>query len=224
MKAVFKRELKAYFLSPTGYVVIGIFLLLYSIFFSLNVFEAGSVDLGYLYSYTVAWGLIAIIPILTMRSFSEERRAGTDQLLFTSPVSMFKIVIGKFLAAVMVVLITLAISLMYFAILCHFGKPNIVTTLVQMLGVVLVSMAAISFGLFASSLTESQVVSAVITIAFFLFNIFVDTKFTKLNLLNYYDNFVIGVISIEDALSLLLYTFLFISLTIIVMQKRKLVK
>ena len=224
MKAVFKKELKAYFLSPIGYVVIGIFLLFFSIFFRSNVFQVGSVDLGYLYSYTAAWGLVVIIPILTMRSFSEERKTGTEQLLFTSPTSMFKIVMGKFFAALMVIVITLIISLMYFAILCHFGSPNIVITLVQMLGVVLLSMVAISFGLFASSLTENQVVSGIITVAFLLLNIFIDASSVNLNLLAYYDNFVEALISVEDIISLLLYSFVFISLTIIVLQKRKLVK
>ena len=110
------------------------------------------------------------------------------------------------------------------AILCFFGKPNIATTLVQILGFLLVSMAGISVGLFASSLTENQVVSGIITIAFLLLNIFMDIRVLNLNLLNYYNNFQKGVISIEDIISLILYAFVFISLTIVVMQRRKLVK
>lgn len=224
MKAVLKKELKAYFLSPVGYVVIGIFLLFFNISFLYDIMDYGTIDLGYLYSFTAAWGLVIIIPILTMRLFSEERKSGTEQLLFTSPTSMFKIVMGKFLAAISVILITLIISLMYYAILCFVGKPNITTTLVQILGFILISAAATSFGLFASSLTENQVVSGIITIAFLLLNIFADLRFVNLNLLNYYSNFQLGVISIEDIISLILYTFMFISLTIIVMQRRKLVK
>ena len=224
MGAVFKKELKAYFLSPVGYVVIGIFLLFFSISFRYDILDYATIDLGYLYSFTAAWGLVVIIPILTMRSFSEERKSGTEQLLFTSPTSMFRVVMGKFFAATTVILITLVISLIYFAILSVFGKPNIITTLVQILGFLLMSMAAISFGLFASSLTENQVVSGIITVAFLLLNIFVDIKVLNLNLLNYYNGFQKGVISIEDTISLLLYAFVFISLTIIVMQRRKLVK
>lgn len=224
MGAVFKKELKSYFLSPIGYVVIGIFLLFFSLFFTVNILNYGLVDLGSLYAFTASWGLVIIIPILTMRSFSEERKSGTEQLLFTSPTPMWKIVMGKFLAASAVILITLIISLIYFAILAFFGEPNIVTTLVQILGFLLMSMAAISFGLFASSLTENQVVSGIITIAFLLLNIFIDTEVLNLNLLNYYNTFQTGVISIEDIISLFLYAFVFISLTIIVMQRRKLVK
>ena len=106
----------------------------------------------------------------------------------------------------------------------YFGTPNMGTTLVQIFGFILVSMAAISFGIFASSLTENQVIAAIITVAFLLLNIFMDSQVVKLNLLNFYANFEVGVISIEDIISLLLYTFLFISLTIIVLQRRKLVK
>ena len=224
MGAVFKKELKTYFLSPVGYVVIGIFLLFFSLSFQYDIIGSNTIDLGLLYAFTAAWGLVIIVPILTMRSFSEERKTGTEQLLFTSPTSMFKVVMGKFLAASSVILITLIVSLMYFAILCFFGKPNIATTLVQILGFLLVSMAGISVGLFASSLTENQVVSGIITIAFLLLNIFMDIRVLNLNLLNYYNNFQKGVISIEDIISLILYAFVFISLTIVVMQRRKLVK
>lgn len=224
MGAVFKKELKSYFLSPVGYVVIGIFLLFFSISFRYDILDYGVIELGYLYAFTAAWGLVIIIPILTMRSFSEERKSGTEQLLFTSPTAMWKVVMGKFLAASTVILITLVISLVYFVILTFFGHPNIATTLVQILGFLLMSMAAISFGLFASSLTENQVVSGIITIAFLLLNIFVDTKVLNLNLLSYYNAFQTGVISIENVISLILYAFVFISLTIIVMQRRKLVK
>ena len=102
MLAVIKKELKSYFFSPIGYVVIGIFLLCFSVFFYLTVFSSGSVDLSMLYYYTALYGLIIIVPILTMRTFAEERKNGTEQLLLTSPTGMFKIVMGKLLAALSV--------------------------------------------------------------------------------------------------------------------------
>lgn len=227
MWAVTKKELKDYFLSPIGYVVIGIFLLCFSVFFMASVMAYNTVDLGGLYYNTALIGLIIIAPILTMRMFAEERKTGTEQLLLTSPISMFKVVMGKFLAALIVVLITLILSLIYFAILCTLGKPNIVTTLVQILGFIFMSMAAISVGMFASSLTENQIISGVITIAFLLLSIFMDdinSKLSGFKLINYYTNFAKGVISLEDIISLVLFSFVFISLTIIVMQRRKLVK
>ena len=227
MLAVLKKELKSYFFSPIGYVVIGIFLLCFSVFFYLTVLSYGSVDLSILYYYTALYGLIIIVPILTMRTFAEERKNGTEQLLLTSPTGMFKIVMGKLLAALSVIVITLLISLMFFFIVMFFGKPNIVTTLVSMLGFILISIAALSFGIFASSLTENQVISGVITVAFLIISLFItdiSSKFSGFALMNYFTSFAQGVISIENIISLLLFSVVFISLTIIVMQRRKLVK
>lgn len=88
MFAILKKEFKSYFLSPIGYVVIGIFLFVFSVFFYLTVISSPTVDLGALYYYTALYGLIIIAPILTMRMFAEERKSGTEQLILTSPVSM----------------------------------------------------------------------------------------------------------------------------------------
>ena len=171
MRAIFKKELKSYFLSPIGYVVAGIFLLCFSVFFYLTVFTQGTVDLGGLYYYTALYGLIVIVPILTMRMFAEERKTGTEQLLLTSPVSIFKIVMGKLFAALFVILIVLIISLMFFAIISFFGKTNIVSTLVAMLGFLLISTATLSVGMFASSITENQIIAGIITIAFLIISL-----------------------------------------------------
>lgn len=227
MFAVMKKELKSYFFSPIGYVVIGIFLLCFSVFFYLTVFSYGSVDLNSLYYYTALYGLIIIVPILTMRTFAEERKTGTEQLLLTSPTGMLKVVLGKLLSALLVIVITLLISFMFFFIVMFFGTPNIITTLVSMLGFVLISVAALSFGIFASSLTENQVIAGVVTVAFLIISLFmpdISSKFSGFALMNYYTSFSQGVISLENIISLLLFTVVFISLTIIVMQRRKLVK
>ena len=227
MKAVLKKELKSYFLSPVGYVVMGIFLLCFSIFFYLTVISYGSVDLGLLYYYTALYGLIIVAPILTMRMFAEERKNGTEQLLLTAPISMIKVVLGKLFSALTVILITLVISFMFLFIVMCFGSPNIMATLVAMLGFVLISIAALSVGMFASSLTENQIISGVITVAFLIMTLFItdiSSKFSGFALMNYYTSFAQGVISIENIISLLLFSVVFISLTIIVMQRRKLVK
>ena len=113
MWAIYKKELKTYFLSPIGYIAIGIFMLMFSIFFYLTTIAYGSVDMGNLYYATARYGLLLMIPLLTMRMFSEERKNGTEQLLLTSPRSVTSIVIGKFLAAVTVIFITLLLSTIY---------------------------------------------------------------------------------------------------------------
>ena len=178
MWAIIKKEVKSYFLSPIGYVFIGIFLIAFSISFALELIYTGYIMefktmFNYMFSYLPTIMVFAFsIPMLTMRSFSEERKNSTEQLLLTSPVSITKIVIAKFISALTIVLIALLFTGIFLAIICYFGTPDIVPILVTLLGFILFCMAYISFGIFASSLTESQVVSAVITVAFFLFNIF----------------------------------------------------
>jgi len=227
MRAIFKKELKSYFLSPIGYIVIGIFLLCFSVFFYLTVFSQGSVDLGALYYYTALYGLIVIVPILTMRMFAEERKTGTEQLLLTSPVSILKIVLGKLLAALFVIILTLLVSLIFFIITSFFGKVNVMTTLVAIIGFILVSLAALSVGMFASSITENQIIAGIITIAFLIISLFavsINPILSSFALIDFYLPFAQGIIAIESVISLLLFAFVFISLTIIVLQRRKLVK
>ena len=107
MWAIIKKELKTYFLSPIGYVVIGILLLVFSLFFWLTTIQSGSVDLSSLYYYVALYGVIIAVPMLTMRMFSEERKNGTEQLLLTSPISITKVVLGKLIASLGVIIITL---------------------------------------------------------------------------------------------------------------------
>ena len=227
MRAIFKKELKSYFLSPIGYVVIGIFLLCFSMFFYLTVFSQGSVDLGALYYYTALYGLIVIVPILTMRMFAEERKNGTEQLLITSPISILKIVIGKLFAATVVILITLVLSLIFLVITSFFGKVNVVATVVAILGFVLISIAALAVGMFASSITENQIIAGIITIAFLIISLFVgniSTIFSSFTLIDFYLPFAQGIISLESGILLILFAILFITLTIIVLKRRKLVR
>ncbi len=110
--------------------------------------------------------LTFIVPILTMRTIAEERKAGTEQLLLTSPLSITKVVIGKFIAATLIVVITELCTFMYFAILSFFGTPHITTALVTLLGFLLLAISYISFGILASSITENQIIAAILTIAF----------------------------------------------------------
>lgn len=227
MWAVFKKEFKNYFLAPIGYVVIGIFLFVFSLFFYLLVPQTGSVDLGNLYYYTALYGLMIIAPILTMRMFAEERKTGTEQLLLTSPTSMISVVLGKFFAALSVILITLLVSFIYFFIVCYFGKPNITSLLAQMLGFILVSSAALSIGMFSSSITENQIIAGIITIAFLIMSLFIEnlsSAFSSLVIMNFYQKFPTGVISLSEIVGLVSFTGMFVAFTIMIMQRRKLVK
>ncbi len=227
MWSVFKKEFKSYFLSPIGYVVIGVFLFVFSVFFYLTAVQSRSVDLGGLYYYTALYGLMIIAPILTMRMFAEERKTGTEQLILTSPVSMTGVVFGKFLAAMGVIAITLLISIMYFFIVNIFGNPNISVLIVNILGFILVSSTAISVGMFASSITENQIIAGIITIAFLIMSLFMQDLsniFSDLSIMSYYQKFPTGVVSLKEVVGSITFTSMFIAFTIIVMQRRKLVK
>ena len=227
MWAVFKKEIKTYFLSPIGYISIGIFMVMYSIFFYITTIAYGSVDMGNLYYATARYGLLLMIPLLTMRMFSEERKNGTEQLLLTSPRSVTSIVLGKFLAAVAVILITLLFSIIYSVIVSFFGNVNIPTLIATIIGFLLVAMAAISIGMLASSITENQIISAIITVALLVapwFLVDMSSIFSSIDLMDKFMKFPYGLISISDVVSLLSITVMCTLITIILIKRRKAVK
>ena len=226
MLAVIKKEFKSYFYSPVGYVFIGLFLIMFSIFFYVDVFQYQSTNFEYIF-YSGATILTFIVPILTMRAIAEERKTGTEQLLLTSPLSITKVVLGKFIAATLIVIITELCTFMYFAILSFFGKPPMTTALVTMLGFLLLAMSYISFGILASSVTENQIIAGIITIGFFILTWFLpqfNSVFSNFSLINMFSKFPTGQIDIADTVTFVTSTITCLVLTIIVMQRRKSVR
>ena len=226
MLAVIKKELKSYLLSPMGYVFIGLFLFMFSVFFYTTIFVSTITNFEYLF-YNGATILTFITPVLTMRMFSEERKNGTEQLLLTSPRSITSIVLGKFIAAAIIILITELFTFMYFAILSYFGNPSLVVALSTLLGFFLLSLAYISFGMFASSITENQIVAVVVTICAFLAMWFLPGTLPGIEVISLiykFNNFPTGIISVSEIITFVSFTLLFILLTIIVLQRRKSVK
>lgn len=226
MWAVIKKEFKSYFLSPVGYVFIGLFLIMFSIFFYTDVFNYQSTNFEYIF-YSGATILTFIIPILTMRTIAEERKAGTEQLLLTSPLSITKVVIGKFIAATLIVVITELCTFMYFAILSFFGTPHITTALVTLLGFLLLAISYISFGILASSITENQIIAGVITVGFFILTWFLpqfSSIFDSFSLINMFSKFPSGQIDIADTVTFITFTISCLLITIIFMQRRKSVR
>ncbi|CDC06626.1 MAG: ABC transporter permease subunit [Clostridia bacterium] len=226
MFAVIKKEFKSYFYSPVGYVFIGLFLIMFSIFFYVDVFQYQSTNFEYIF-YSGATILTFLVPILTMRAIAEERKTGTEQLLLTSPLSITKVVLGKFIAATLIVAITEICTFLYFGILCYFGTPHITTALVTLLGFLLLAMSYISFGILASSITENQIIAGVITIGFFILTWFLpqfSSIFTNFSLINMFSKFPTGQIDIADTVTFVTFTISCILLTIIVMQRRKSVR
>lgn len=226
MFAIVKKELKSYLLSPVGYIFIGLFLLIFSLFFYTTIYEYRSINFENLF-FNGATILTFVTPVLTMRMFAEERKNGTEQLILTSPRSVTSIVLGKFTAAAIVMLITELATLMYFGILSFFGTPSLITALSTLFGFFLLSLAYISFGMFASSITENQIVASILTIGVFMgmwFLPYTNEIFELFSLIAKFENFAYGIISISEIITFVSFTVLFVLLTIISLQRRKCVK
>lgn len=168
MLAVFEKELKSYFRSPVGFVFIGLFLLVSAGIFVFMYLLKGMVAYTSYLNYMNLVFMITV-PILTMKSFSEERKTKTDQLLLTSPIKASDIVIGKYFAAVAVLFITLAIHSLDAVIISFFSlNMYFLDIFIAYVGLFLVGCAYIAIGEFVSSTTENQVISAIITFAILL--------------------------------------------------------
>lgn len=223
MLAVLKKELKTYFLTPIGYVFIGIFLTIYSIMFYLYTFQYGSLNFSYVF-YDSAFLLTFIIGILTMNMFAGERKNGTDQLIMTSPKSITGIVIGKIFASMIVVLITEIFSLMYLAIINYFGTPDVSTLFTTLIGFLLLTIAYISLGAFASSLTDQPIIAYIITFAVLFASMYVtniSSIFSMISFLNLFAKFTEGIIPVLETVQLVSFTVVCILLTIINLQRKK---
>ena len=226
MWAVIKKEIKSYFYSPVGYVFIGLFLIMFSIFFYVDVFQYQSINFEYIF-YSGATILTFIVPILTMRTIAEERKNGTEQLLLTSPLSITKVVLGKFIAAVLVVVITELCTFMYFGILCHYGIPKLTTTFATLLGFLLFVMAYIAFGMLSSSITENQIIAGIISIGFFIITWVLpefNSSLESYSFINMFYKYTQGQIDIGDTVTFITFTITCLLLTAVVMQRRKSVK
>ena len=169
MCAIYKKELRAYLTSMTGYIFMAVLLAVTSLYYVANCLVGGYPVFGAVLS-SVYFVMLIIVPVLTMRSMAEEKRQKTDQLLMTAPVSLWKIVLGKYLAMVTIFLIPMAILCLYPLILLQFGSVSLPMAYTAILGDTLFGAACLGIGLFLSALTESQVIAAVLTfgVLFFL--------------------------------------------------------
>ncbi|HZK70788.1 MAG TPA: ABC transporter permease [Clostridia bacterium] len=231
MFAIFKKEVRSYFYSPIAYVLIGLFVLLVSTFFYLTNLLGQSADFTATLS-TVEFILIFIIPMLTMRILSEDRKNGTEVLLITSPVSLNSIVIGKFLAMLFVFLVMICITFIYPIIIFAFGKPPIAPLITSYLGLILIGASFIALGIFASALTENQIIAVVISFVCLLFIQLIDaiggaagglvaTILHWFSLQSRYNDFTSGQLSLASIVYFLSFIAVFLFLTIRVIEKRR---
>ncbi|SHM23707.1 ABC-2 type transport system permease protein [Anaerosporobacter mobilis DSM 15930] len=162
MLAIFKKELRSYFTSMIGYLFIGFFLAIVGVYFMAYNLQGGYANFEYVLN-SMVFVFVILVPILTMRLLAEEKKQKTDQLLFTSPLSVSKIVVGKYLAVFAVFVSAMVITMFYPFILSKYGTVSFKLAYTGILGFVLVGAAYLAIGLFLSALFESQAIAAVVT-------------------------------------------------------------
>lgn len=159
MKAVFKHELSSYFTSLIGYVFGGFLLLFAGLYTMIVCVNSKLVNFEYIFG-NMAFVFLVIVPVLTMRVLAEERRQKTDQLLYALPLSMTKVVLGKYLAMLVMLLLPMLIVCLYPLILSAYGNVDILMVMNAAFGFFLLGSALLAIGMYISSLTENQAVSA----------------------------------------------------------------
>ncbi|MFT3950499.1 MAG: ABC transporter permease subunit [Oscillospiraceae bacterium] len=232
MGAVFRRELLSYFTSPIGYIVLAAFYASSGFLFTVTALQAGSASLTSMFG-TLIIVLLILIPILTMRTLSEEKKQKTDQCLLTSPVSLPGLVFGKFLAAFLVLIMAVAITLVYAVVVSAFAKPDWLVVFGNITGLLLLGAAFIAVGIFVSSLTENQMVSVVISfvimVGLFLIGMissvvtvdFISKILDTLSFTKRYNDFTYGIFDLSNVLFFVSVAVAFLYLTVRVLEKRR---
>lgn len=232
MSAIYKRELNAYFTSPIAYVVYAVAALFGGMFFWGCVLLGDTTDMTYVFLKMTSI-IIILVPILTMRLFSEEKNKKTEQGLLTAPVNLLEIVLGKYFAALTVYAIMMFIFVIYAIIISTFVAPSWPTILCNILGLLLFGAALISIGTFFSSLTESQIVAAIVSIAGGLLISYIDTIagtvgvdfvqsiLSSVSFTTPYQNFALGLIRLSDIIFFLSVSTLFNFFTVKVLERRR---
>lgn len=242
--AIAGRELRSIFATPVAYVMISVYLVStgFTFFLALRSFLAAIQQIQayqlfqMLEQFNLNQGLIEptlgiasfvfllLIPLLTMRAFAEERANGTLELLLTSPLTIWEIVIGKYLAVIVVLLLLVALSALYPALLFYFGNPELLQTLSGLLGLLLYGAAFASIGCFISALTRSQMSAALVTffvgLILYLIDYFAELSLQGgwqkvvryLGLRAHFDTLASGMVQSEDLVYFAILTIFFLSL------------
>ena len=233
MLAIFKRELRSFFSGAMGYVFLVIYLVVAGAVFSFTTLFSMTSDVTSYFLIMLLFSAI-ILPILTMKSFSEERKSRTEQLLLTSPISIPSMVIGKFLAAYVLFVAVVLFTSLYFLFLIPYATLKVAVLLGNMVALLLVGGVFIAIGLFVSSLTENQLAAAVGTIAIILGFLVVGLLgslmpstywlrfvFDSLSIFTRFQNFTNGYFDIASVIYYLSVLAIFVYFTIRVYDRRR---
>ncbi|MGJ5643285.1 gliding motility-associated ABC transporter permease subunit GldF [Formosa sp. S-31] len=237
MFAILKKEINTFFSSPIGYLVIGLFLLFNGLFLwffkgEFNILDSGFADASPFF-LLAPWILIFLVPAVTMRSFSDEKKQGTLELLLTKPLTKLQIVLGKFLGAFSLILITLVPTLLYIYTLFKLGAPegnlDLGSTMGSYFGLIFLTAAYTAIGVFASSLSDNQIVAFLLAVflCFFFYlgfegiaNLISSDFIDGLGMSYHYKSICRGVLDTRDLIYFLSISFLFITLTQININKK----
>ena len=232
MLAIMKRELSSYFFLITGYVLLAGFYILSGILFFITSLVSKTTNLNHTFN-GLFFIVVLSIPILTMRLFSEEMKQKTDQALLTAPVSLISIVLGKYIAATIMFFLCIFVTLIYALVVSFYGFTDWPVVFGNFIGLFLLGLSFISIGMFISSLTENQIVSAFSMFGIGFFIMILDNVSQAISMemlakfLNYisfiqrYKNFTVGILKLTDVVFFLSVSALFIFLTVRVLEKRR---
>ncbi|MDD6269947.1 MAG: ABC transporter permease [Oscillospiraceae bacterium] len=240
MFSLYKKELQGYFYSPIAYVFIGLVTLIFSGFFAWWIYTAASTQIEFRFSYFFYYNIllttILLIPILTMKAFAEERKNGTEVLLLSSPLSVSKIVIAKFLAVATVLVISMVVSFIYPLIVSMYGyvvMPNLIASYV---GYLLYGLAYIALGLMVSSFVATPGLAMLLSVAVSLILFFMELMLGSSYIASVpivsdvlywfsnqakFENFTQGFCQLSDLVSYVTEIAVFLLWTIISIEKRR---
>ncbi|SEB03322.1 protein involved in gliding motility GldF [Flavobacterium gillisiae] len=241
MKAILLREIKSFFGSPIGYLVIALFLILNGLFLwvfegDYNILNTGFADMTPFFTLA-PWILIFLIPAVTMRSFSDEKKQGTLELLLTKPLSLWQIVNGKFLGAVLLIVMAIIPTFIYVEVISSLGMPegnlDMGSTIGSYVGLLFLIGAYSSIGVFTSTLSDNQIVAFILSVfvCFFFYFGFeglasltpsFSTFISAFGMQDHFKSMSRGVIDTRDVLYFVSVTVLFLSFTVYKLKSFKL--
>jgi len=240
MKSIVLREIKSFFGSPIGYLVVALFLVLNGLFLwvfegDYNIMNSGFADMSPFF-IIAPWILLFLIPAVSMRSFSDEKKQGTLELLVTKPLSLWQIVNGKFLGSFFLIVIAIVPTIIYVFVISSLGMPvgnlDFGSTLGSYFGLLFLIAAYTAIGVFSSSLSENQIIAFIISVflCFFFYFAFdgmatyfpsIENFITALGMNSHFKSMSRGVLDTRDILYFLSVTALFLSLTVFQLKSDK---
>ncbi|MBI3509145.1 MAG: gliding motility-associated ABC transporter permease subunit GldF [Bacteroidetes bacterium] len=242
MYSLFAKEIRSFLSSLIGYIVIIVFLLAISLFMWIirgesNILDDGRADMKTLFAIA-PWVFLFLIPAITMRSFAEEKRSGTIELLLTRPLTDIQIILAKYFAGFILVLISLLPTLVYYYSVIKLGSPqgNIDSggTWGSYFGLLMLGSSFVAIGIFASSLTDNQIISFILALALCFFcyigfeqisslSLFgkADTFIQSIGINEHYNSLARGVIDTRDVIYFITFNGFFVTLTKTILESRK---